>query len=545
MKNKLLKKLFILSLVFALGCSAFSGCGRISNNKSSNISNPETKETTYLDITFSDEKNTYTSKREFREASLDKNTYNEFLNSLQCGEIFTYSDYYALNDTLRLYIDSNYDKKYDKSLLNSNGMLDTKKLIAKVKENNKSYLKDKNVINTFYEEISESDLKYICDLISKTVNEQPNGVSLEAVADTLLNLKLFVKKGSASNAYVTDDLTFVFSPTMTGMYADMQKITGAENDSETVKKTVIIHEIMHILQHSSNDRNQENGLEVGFCRNYNQSSNTQKAPVDSLYWPWVLEASAELGMADYLNRDTYTYAKKISYARSFDISRFNLIKDKSDCIDKIAFLNSLEQAYNKLGLTDETEKKEFLEFMFSVEITQSEPDDFWENYTLISKKEPDEEEKLNIRMEIRAQAVKYMAKAFYKGLASALAEGKIRDLDTVFYLMRIWELDSFSHLRYTETDAFLQAKDYILYVDSIQNALFKALSYSNNLSLEQISSLYNEYFIYSSVNDEVSLNCDLSKVSGDIADLLGNCTKGYNLAKFARNSVLAEYIKNN
>jgi hypothetical protein len=103
---------------------------------------------------------------------------------------------------------------------------------------------------------------------------------------------------------------------MSGLYADMQEIQGTSNSKEETLKQVITHEVMHLLQYSASDTNDKNGLESGICRMYNLPNSESKVPVDSLWNSWLLEAAAELGMADYLNIQPGTYAKKISYARS-------------------------------------------------------------------------------------------------------------------------------------------------------------------------------------------------------------------------------------
>ena len=289
--------------------------------------------------------------------------------------------------------------------------------------------------------------------------------------------------------------------------------------------------------------NDKNGIESGIFRMYNVPNEEPKVPVDSLWNSWLLEAAAELGMSEYLNIKPGTYAKKISYARSYNLSRFNELDLKNNSIEDVVFNHTLEEAYHDLRLNSPEEQREFLNFLYSVEITQTDPEDFWANYTAQTGTNPTEEEKLGIRMDIRTDAVKFLTRNFYDNLADAIYTGDVKDLDSAFYLIRTWELDVFGHLEYTKTSSLEHSKDFIEWHNEVQNKLFNAIASSSNLTLQDVQSQYEEYNLQASVDETIHNNCTFSNYNDYTAAYITEAKNYYSTSKFSRNSIVYDYIK--
>ena len=141
-------------------------------------------------------------------------------------------------------------------------------------------------------------------------------------------------------------------------------------------------------------------------------------------------------MANYLGVDPGTYQKKISYANSYYLSRFNQTRQ---VIEDVVFNPSIARAMDELN---EKDIMDFLNLMYSIEITQYDPEEFWERYN----QELSDEQKLEIRMQIRQEAVSEMTYHYYMGIINEMRKGIISDLNTLFYMMRLWEIDAYSHL---------------------------------------------------------------------------------------------------
>lgn len=449
--------------------------------------------------------------------SLTSNAYNTFLKQLESMDTsFEYADKYSIEEALDLYKKMDIQKDPEVTILDEHGRLDANLLYHQVLKNNQTYMSGGvDAINTFFTEISSSDLSTICTLIEEVVNSEYKGEKTIDVARRLMNLTVFERKGSASNAYVNDQLTLTINPTMIKMFSSMQQVSGSDQTENDTKKSVIIHEIMHLLEFSSGDHHPENGLEAGFCRKY-----SDLVDVDSLWYTWLLEAGAELGMSDYLDIEPTTYQKKISYVNSINLANFHYYQEG---IESYVFVDTLEEVFKKLNLKTASSQLEFLQLLYSIELTQTIPDDFFET--------TDENEITQIRMSIREDAVKYMTSVFYRNLVQAIKEQKVKDLKSVFYLMRIWELDCFKHLEYDNETSLEYAREVISLQDQLQKNLFEAIAYSTDLDLMDS---YNNYCLNLKVEDTIVNHCDFSQYSKHTQDFLHSLKKNYTSSKFIR-----------
>lgn len=533
-----------LAAIIALGTTACSTTSYTPSNSTS-VSTTTTVTNDYIDTLKTNEFKVYDEDTNTLAITLNDYNYMNFLNTLNGQDYnFEYAKYYGLDQALEMYESSAVTKSTSSTLLNSSGKLDASKLMQKIQENNEAYMSQgKTAINSFYSDMSTSDMTMICKIIAEVVNDEFNDIEIAKVANTLMNLTMFERTGSASNAYVTNNLTFVFNPNMSGLYADMQEIKGtASSEAETLKQ-VITHEVMHLLQYSSSDTNDANGLEAGICRMYNLPNQDKKVPVDSLWNSWLLEASAELGMADYLDIQPGTYAKRISYARSYNLSRFNDLDLETQAIEDIAFDHTLEQAYKDLELSTEEEQREFLNFLYSIEITQTDPEEFWNQYTAQTGLTPSESEKTAIRMDIRTEAVKFMTRNFYNNLADAIHEGKVADLDTAFYLIRNWELDVYGHLEYTKTTSLEHAEDFVVWHNQIQSGIFSAIAESNGLTADDVKTQYDDFNLQANVDNVIYDNCNLGKYNPYTAEYIKSAKDNYSTSNFSKNSAVYTYIQ--
>ncbi len=494
----------------------------------------------YIDIEYSNEKQSISGDKTSTKINLNKLQYNEFMNGLESYDYgFSMSEYYDLENTLKMFNEVQSQKKESSELI-SNGSLDSNKLYNIVINNNIIYMKqDKNSVNIFFSNTSDTNIKNICDLITQTYNNNKDDYcDINEVSDTLTHLKIFQNNTTSSNAYVTDDLVFVFNPTMMEMFSNMQEMKDNTKDDVNVDKTVFVHEIEHLFQNASNDFSNENGVEAGFCRKYD------KANVNSLWYAWLLEGSAEIKMSKSLGTTPKNYDKKISYIRSYNLSRiFEDSYDIDDLVDS-TFTSDLDSAFNKLNLNDEVPKMEFLKLMYSIQITQYDVEDFWEFYEKQEGVKLTDEEKESIRMDIRTEAVKKLSEKYYKSLASALLDGKIKDLETLFYLIRLWELDCCGHLNFTNKQEYEHAKDFIIWQDDIEKGLIKAIANSSNMSYDELINQYDNYHMSLEVDGNIVNNADFSNISKEKQEYINASYEKYSVTYFTKTSTMINYINN-
>lgn len=500
----------------------------------------EDPEVEYIDVPMYNELCLYADKSLELPISLSDSAYESILESLNSEESgFRMAEYYALDQALDLYHNTVVNKSTETTLL-TDGRLDADKLTQAVNRNNHEVMpENKNYLNAFYTKLDDSDIALICEEICKVINDTSDAFDINRTANTLENLTLFKRDGTTSNAYISTDLTFIYSPITTGNYSTLLDIQGGSG--EYAWEMTIDHEIMHLLQYSASNNNMENGIETGFSRMYNVPDGEKLVPVDSLYFKWLLEAGAELGMSDYLGVETGIYEKKISYVSSYNLSRFYENALRENALEKVCFIHTLEDAFAALGLESESEQIEFLKFMYSVEITQSDTEDFWEYYISQTGRTPTDEEKLAIRMDIRTDAVKYMTENFFSNLITAIHDGAITDLDTAFYLMRLWELDTFNHLNYTQESSLEHAEDFVIWYNQTQTEILSAVAESSNMDSERIQTLYSEYCLQLEENE--ADNCDLSNLSTYMQEYILDAKKAYRTSNYSRIYDVAEWLE--
>lgn len=479
--------------------------------------------------------------------SLNDDAYESLLEKINGSDYeFKMAEYYALEQALERYNSVQVNKSTQTTLL-TDGKVDANKFYQKVLENNSAVV-DENGINQLsylYQNFEEEEIKEICDIIVKVVNDKADEFDIEKVANTLEMVTVFKQGGSAYLAFVTERLAFVVNPNLIEMFKSSQEIIGNEDSDQTWYQT-ICHEVMHLIQYSSGDGNKENGVEICSARMYNSLNEEKIIPVDSLYNTWIFEAGAEILAAEYVGIDTITYQKKISYANSYNLSRFYELSSKEDKLERIAFRHTLAEVFEDLELDSEEEQLEFLRFMFSVEVLQSDPDDVWEYYQSKTGREITEDERTSFRMDIRAEAVKYMSGTFFTNLINALRDGAIADLDTLFYMLRVWELDVFGHLEYSKIASLDHAEEYVKWHNDIQNEILNAVAESSNIADGQILSMYASYCLNLIGEGEVvKENCNLGGLSAEAQTLIFNLKNNYTTAKFSRINDVASAIRKN
>lgn len=485
-------------------------------NYSSTPNEPQVSE--YIEVEKINEKKVEGSAIQNAHFSIGTNDVSSFLSFLKDTKTdFSYKDYYGINDAYQIYQNTSYTKNTSSDLLDAQGKIDVDLLVKQVQKNNEAYLTEgKTAVSMFFKEMNSSEMRNICRIICEVSNAGLFNIPASQMSHTLSHLKMFTRTGSASNAYVSEELVFVFNPTMTSMYANMQHIQDDDSTQEDTYNSVIVHEIIHLLQYSYGDQVKENGTEAGFCRKYENNS--------SLWFSWLLEASAEIQMANYLGVEPGTYQKKISYANSYNLSRFNQTKQ---LVENSVFNPTIARAMDELN---EKDIMDFLNLMYSIEITQYDPEEFWERYN----QELSDEQKLEIRMQIRQEAVSEMTYHYYMGIINEMRKGTISDLNTLFYMMRLWEIDAYSHLEYTKTASLEAAKVFIEYQNEIQEKLFEIISDNLSLSIDELWNLYNSY----SMNIDGHVNASLDYLKPIVSKVM----ETINTANFSRNKTMYDYI---
>ena len=424
--------------------------------------------------------------------------FEKFLDSVNI--VYEYESLYNFEEALNEYNKLNLTKSHQLKLKNLN-YNELEKIIL---ENNKLF-KEKNS-SSIYRELSKNERKMIINTIITTVNDfasKNEDISIDRIKCVLGDLKLFVQKSALSNAFVTNDNCLVISP-------NMIKFANTINGDGTYED-ILKHEIIHLLQKGCNcDLKNNSNLK----RNFGVSYGFNNIELNSLQFSWLYEASAEKNMVNYTGHDALVYKNMIGYLESLSIT--NLIKNdyKVNDTENLSFKRSLNDLYDYFGVTTEKDKKEILNFMYSLEIMQVCPDDF---YKILEEKTGDKKnaeliDKVNYT--VKSSICETLSKQFYKNLSVSIINKDV-SLGDIFYLISIFENDINNHILYNSPQKYNYNQKFINTYLNIQDNFFFELSKNLNVSQDELENLYNNYTSQIKLGESIVENYDLKFLSNE------------------------------
>ncbi len=540
-KMKVWKKLLIVLAVVIIVPIAVLAAFVIVNTNNSKPSGDEITTAPaqeYFELKESDIKNEVSGKVNITPLG-DNLDFSEVLKSVEDNINYSYADYYDIDGAQKVMKKTPVKRVKNISLLDSDNNIDADKLYKTVLANNKpcKNAKGVNTINYFYSDATNEEIKEICKLIAKVVNETKEDRDITETASALVNLKIFRHETSSDLAGISHKMVFYFNPNMIEMTGKMFELSNRKQEGYDEKYLTFVHEIEHIKQSASRDNDFDSGVEVGFCRKYDS------ATVNSLWDQWILEGAAEIKMTRYTGSKPMTYAKKIGYVNTYNLG-YIFSDNELDAFVNSTFLNDLDEVYDKLNIKGEKEQRDFLNFLYSIQLTQYDCNDFWDYYQKKTGKTLSDDDKISIKMDIRTEAVNHLTKMFYTNLVKGIEDGKIRDVETVFFMLKVWELDCFNHLTYTEKNAFTHAKQYIIDLNETNKKLFEAISKNTNKSKQELMKEYSEYHALISNGKETKHNYRFYDLSSEKEKFLDDCFAGYSVTHFADIETMIDNIDN-
>lgn len=381
-----------------------------------------------------------------------------------------------------------------------NGEFDAEHFYKIVKKNNEAFFKEKekDSLGGLYKEYSSKELKSICEQFCAAlpaIAEKDPTVDLDMACCYLYNLRIVQKSGALDFGGFDMDNRFYLN------YKNME--TGAfAMDTDDIEQTTFYHEMMHAFQFACDDIKNPDEDRMGITHTYDELE------INPLSWYWLLEGSAEMNMSQYLGVRYSTYKNMIGYIHSLNIVANLNAGDEFVQIEKICFQKDLEKFFEMLDITDETEKREIIKMMYSIEIIQESKDDFYDWYTEkygIDLNEESNGEQSVLRLTLKEDALMTLTKLFYRNLARQINSGSAT-LQDAYYLMRLYEADLDNHFS-NNTIGYMEFfhNFYDTYVD-LQNEFFGIIADENNLSADDLT---NEFDNYSMNAVSKSPNCDL------------------------------------
>ena len=467
----------------------------IDNTINNNTSNSQITNNTQT-ITFNGYdipmKNISQGKKTTTKINFNKNNYNSIKKYLDNLNItYEYEKLYSFNKSLTEYNKLNLVNTHSSELKN----ITVNQLYNIILKNNKEYKKTSKT--SIYKELSNSEIRDICTLIVDISNKyikENKDINPDRLKCVLSDLKMFKQTSAVANAFVTDDNCLIISPNMLQV-ANMINGKGTEED-------IFIHEIVHFLQKGCNcDLNKNTNLK----RNFGFSYAFKNLEVNSLDFTWIYESSAEKNMMNVTGHNPLVYKNMIGYLES--LSLVNLLNDnyKVNDTEKLSFKRDLKDLYNYFGVTSDKDKKEILNMMYSIEVMQQAPIDFYKVLEKTIGRTKDSILIDDVNYTVKVSICETLSKIFYKNLAKNLVN-KDATLEDVFYLISLFENDLNSHIKYKDSAKYSYNDRFIETYLNIQDNFFYELSKATGYSQNDIENKFDEYTVHTKEGNNYSLN---------------------------------------
>ena len=434
---------------------------------------------------------------------LSNSTYTEYSKYIDSVEVnYDYASLYHIDEALEKDSQFKPAQTHSVKLNNING----DELYKIVLENNNNYLSSHT---TPYQGFDKKELKKICKKIADVVNSQlgkTNNINETEIKCTLSDLKIFYSNFAFCNGYISEDENcLILSPTMIEIAMSL--------DEDTDMYDIVAHETMHLMQKECPDvdnLNPDLKYKYGFSVAYNDLT------VNSLSYMWLAEASAEKSMSEYENQDPMTYANMINYMESLGMVN---ILNSNYRPQYLIYNDDINELYKYFNVTSEKDKREILNMMYSIEIMQQKPDDFYQTLNQWLGYEYDKSGVNGLDYNLRESVCRTFNKYYYRNLAKTISEKDI-PLNDVFYLISVYEMDLNNHILYNDYNQY-EANDILMkeYVE-MQDELFKMIAKDNNMTYEEILELYDNYNSQYYQAEYVCNNYDLSWLDSDKIDYM-------------------------
>lgn len=359
----------------------------------------------------------------------------------------------------------------------SNNKVDEEKLFDNIKENNINFL-NTDVTNK-YENIKDGQLRNIVSIISSQLESSlkaSNKIDISILNNTLKNLKILEYK-SFGNAYVDMEKPIL------GINFSAIESLQKQNPKVNMLERTIKHETNHLIQ-----INYSNGEDFEY--NMGMSYSYSNLKVNSLYWQWFVEGSAEKLTLNKISDTPFNYSEQVKGIESLTLANVVNFEDVN-FVEKLSLQRDLDSLFSTFNITNNNDKKELINMMFAYDIVFTENDEFINYY-----KEKIGEFNLialdNYKKELKPSIASTLTKIFYSNLSEKLVSGE-SELDDVFLLMRVFETELCRITDYDNPSKVDVNANFTKIYSDIQNTFFEYLELENNISKDEIKQIYCLY----------------------------------------------------
>lgn len=484
--KKVLLSTIILTILFVI-CTA---CNTYENTKKSNFvtsskgadngAQSQTANTAQTQTNLSE--NSLLDLEEYKldtiNVKFDNQTNDNFQNYISSiNTNYKDSNLFNIKQALNKYINMN-KPDIKSSIVISNNKVNQDKLYELVKKNNKNFL-DKDKTNK-YTDINSTQLKNIISIISQQINEQLNNnksINTNVLDNTLKNLKIFESTIFGNGCVENEDAKLCLN------FNSIDTLQKQNPDVNMIKR-VVQHESNHLIQvgYPKNDEFQYN---MGICYSYNDLD------INSLYWQWFAEGSAEKLTLKSIEDLPFNYQDHVKALESLTLAKIINKNCNIGDIEKISLQKNLNKLFEYFNATTDKQRKEIIKMMFSYDIIFSNNKEFMES-AKESKGNFDLLQMYDYQDELKGSIGITLSKMFYSDLSNLLVNQSAK-LEDVYLLIRIFETELCRITDYDNTTKTEKNKDFVDGYCLIQNEFFNNLSGKTDMDKQKIIESYCAY----------------------------------------------------
>ena len=398
-----------------------------------------------------------------------------------------YSDLFEIDKALQTYNSYKRESTINTNKIINNNQVDKEKL-------KQTIIKNSNI------SIDEDILNRCVNIIKNNVDYfiKDNNVDINTLENNLEQLKIKTDTDFAYASYSSSNNTLSVNPKI------MDTLSKQKNLSvdETYER-IVGHEVNHLLQAETRKHVDDNNCTEWFGPCFKGDI----LNVNSLYWEWYIEATAEQLIVDKDKYDEpFVYPYEIEALDGLKIA--TLLNDKDITgLERLSFSNNLDDFYKYFNCNSEYEKKEILEMFYKLNLIckdsfTSTSADFYNYYEKKNGSRLSGEEKDKFLYNVITSVCIDETKIFYKNLITSISNKECK-LEDVLHLISIEEdeLARLSKVGVKEYD-----DDYTKFLESymgIQKSFFEELSIFYGKTSEEIQEIYDKYHISKHQNIEL------------------------------------------
>jgi hypothetical protein len=364
------------------------------------------------------------------------------------------------------------------------GKLTADELALIVIENNKNYRENNRFVS--YGDLDIDYIKKVCAVICenlpKVIESLDTDDILDDVTSTISSLCIF-KSATGNNASITGKNCLLVTP-----FAIDNMGYIADNDEAF--EITILHELIHLMSKMSIEAEDEIGATeaYGFCFSFPELA------VNSLYYNWFLEASAEIIASDMYDSDPMIYQFKIGYLNTLTLVNSFDNNFKVDDLPELTLQQDIEKLFSTFGVTSHEDKMELLNALYAIEVIQEESPDFFAEYEKQLGRKVTDEDVTEVKRDLKQSFCQTITKYFYSNLSEKLGTTKM-SVEDIFKIMTIFEIDLNMHILYEDGERIEKTEQFMESYLEIQGEFLEQVASQLGLGVDEVKEAYTSYFM--------------------------------------------------